>query len=652
MQNKFGLKDFVLLILVLAVGVSVWLAMFQRDREWEQVQEVKAKLTDVERMLGRTQQAVEAGVAGQVASLREDVQQIRATLAAGVVARAADGAAAPGPSVPSVGGRSWTREGVPVQSQEPWTFATDPRGSEHFETGGEFTEIFEAQPAKLVPYVQTDVYGRRVLDLVSETLGVYDPKTLKLRGLLADAWQYDPNGLWLRVHINPRARFSDGEPVTAEDVRWTFHDFVMNPQIEAERSRSIIADVIDRVEVIEERTVEFAFKDAFFSNLDSALTLFILPKHYYSRFSPSEINQATGMLMGSGPYKLEDLGWAPPAAVVLVRNEQYWGSPSPLERVRFKAIDNELARLTEYKNDEADMITPSAPQFVTQNSDPHWVENNRNLNWINMRSGRSAIIWNCGPRSGTLTPFHDKRVRQAMTMLLDRERMIRDVWQGIGAVAKSFANPGTIGYDPAHEAWPYDPTRALTLLKEAGWEDRNGDRQLEDARGNPFVFEFTYFGTGEIAERIAAFVKDSYAAAGIRVTLRQMDWSVGDPVRNQRDFDAMTMGWGANAPESDPKQIFHSDSIKDQGDNFAQWSNPAADAAIDAARKELDQEKRAELWREFERILHEDQPYTWVRVQPYVRFVKPDVGNVNTYPKGLEIWEFFKSPVALPTAGL
>ena len=136
-----------------------------------------------------------------------------------------------------------------------------------------------------------------------------------------------------------------------------------------------------------------------------------------------------------------------------------------------------------------------------------------------MRSGKSALIWNCGPRGGQggggkLTPFHDKRVRQAMTMLLDREKMVRDVWKGIGPVAKGYANPGTLGDDPNMKPLPFDPVRAKALLKEAGWEDRNGDRILEDAEGHEFTFEFTSFGAGETSERIALFVQDSYAAAG------------------------------------------------------------------------------------------------------------------------------------------
>jgi ABC-type transport system substrate-binding protein len=629
MQNRFGLKDFVIILGLVVLVVSVWLSMAQDDRRWNETQRVEDKLADLERQLSR----IEAGLEGGVR-------------VAGPAAGSVDGS---GPERDT----GWARPGEPIAFQEPWDYATDPRGAAGFTIGGVFTECFESQPAKLTPFIQTDVYGRRVLDLVSETLGAYDPETLELRGLLADAWQVDPAGRWLRVHINPRARFSDGEPVTAEDVRWTFHDFVMNMEIEAERSRSIIGDVIARVEVIDEKTVEFTFHDAFFSNMDSALVMNILPRHIFERLTPAQINQGTGLLFGSGPFKLKtfdvDRQWAPPDTVVLVRNEQYWGPKPPLEEVRFMAINDEQSRLIAYKSDEATMITPSAPQFVSAMEDAGWVAGNHNLDWINMRSGRSGIIWNCGPRQGKLTPFHDRRVRVAMTHLLDREKMIRDLWQGVGQVCSGFFNPGTLGFEPGREPWPYDPAEGRRLLAEAGWTDTDNDRVLEDAEGNEFVFELTYFGGGEIAERIALFIKDACAAAGIRCTLRQMDWSVGDPVRNQRDFDAMLMGWGANAPESDPKQIFHSDAIKDQGDNFAQWSNADADRSIDLARKELDPVKRSALWWEFERAMHQDQPYTWVRVTPWLRFVKQDVGNVHTYPRGLEPWEFFRGGASAPT---
>ncbi|MGE3108191.1 MAG: ABC transporter substrate-binding protein [Phycisphaerales bacterium] len=694
MQNRFGLKDFVLLVLILGVGVSVWLAMFQRGREWDRLQDLNSKISAQEAALGRLERAqsdqrqlsaddrraikeqLDQLTAGRQElvqimaglSTKLDAVQSGATDAAETQRRLDDmlarinavSASAPAASSAAGGARdsSWARPGVEIQWQPDWDFATDPRSLPGFREGGEFTETFEAQPAKITPVLNTDVYGRRIIDLVVQSLGAYDPKTLKLRGVLADAWQVDPDGLWLRAHIRPDAKFSDGIKVTSEDVRWSFHDFIMNPQIEAERDRSYLRDSIKKVEVIDELTVEFTFFEPLFLNADNALGLFVMPAHFYSTFSPAELNKATGLLMGSGPYKLERLTpgneWSPPAPVVLVRNEFFWGRRSPIATMRFKAIDNELARLTDYSNGGSDMVTPSAPQFVSKRDDKDWRKTTRNLDWVNMRSGRSGIIWNCGGRGGPTgkpTPFADKRVRQAMTLLLDREKMVRDIWKNVGVVAKGFNNPGTPGSDPDLKPWPYDPARAKALLKDAGWEDRDNDRILENRDGQPFVFELTTFGGGEIAERIGVFVKDACAAAGIRVNIRAMDWSVGEPVRQQRDFDAMMMGWGANAPESDPKQIFHSDSINNQGDNFGQWNCPESDALIERARRELDPAKRAELWRAWERVMHDEQPYTWVRVQPWVRFVKADVGNVNMYPKGLELWEFFRGGAAAANAG-
>lgn len=683
MQNRFGIKDFVLVVLVVLVGLSVWLTMFQREREWRRLTLIEEKLAGQEGALGRMERGIGAGQASadeframrerldQLAANKQETVEIMAAISAKLDAMqagsasdaevqkrldemmaqiaASRGSAAGGGNSGGPRDESWARPGVPVQWQEPWDFVSDPRTVAGMKDGGEFTETFEAQPAKIVPVLNTDVYGRRIVDLVMQSLGAYDPKTLKMRGQLASAWQMDPEGMWLRARIRPDAKFSDGVKVTAEDIRWSFHDFIMNEQIEAERDRSFLRDSIKKVEVIDETTVEFTFVEPLFANAQNALGIFVMPKHFYSRFTPAELNSATGLIMGTGPYKLERLDptnqWSPPSPVVLVRNEYYWGPRSPIDRLRFKAIDNELARLTDYTNGGADMITPSAPQYVSKRDEPGWAKQNQSPQWVNMKSGRAGIIWNCGNRGGPTgkpTPFGDKRVRQAMTMLLDREKMVRDIWKGVGVVAKGFNNPGTPGDDPNVKPWPYDVARAKALLKEAGWEDRNGDRVLENKDGQDFVFEVTTFGGGEIAEKTGLFVKDACAAVGIRVTIRNMDWSVGEPVRQQRDFDAMMMGWGANAPESDPKQIFHSDSIKNQGDNFAQWSSPEADSIMEQARRELDPEKRATLWRAWEAVMHDEQPYTWIRVQPWVRFIKADVGNVNLYAKGLEVWEFFR----------
>ncbi len=647
MQNRFGLKDFVLFMLIIGLGVVLVLQMIQHDRSWGRMQDVLSKVASLESQLNRVEEKLDKGVVAAPAAASSGAPAAAsggASTGGGVSAAVSTPSAAVSSSSRD---ESWARAGTPVQWQPEPVYFTDPSVAKGYKGGGDVTEIFEAQTKVVTPLISTDVYSRRIQETVLESLGVLNPQTLKVQGALAEAWQIDPNGLWLRARLRPNVRFSDGQPVTAEDIRWSFHDYAMNEQIEAERTRSILRDSIDQVKVIDVRTVEFTFKERLFTNVDNALSLFVLPKHFYSKFSPAQLNQSTGLLMGSGPFKMRDLSadkqWSPPAIIALERNEQYWGPKAPLAAMKYQAINEEIARLNAFAGGDGDIITPSAAQFMAKKDEEAWQKRANFLNWVNMRSGYSFIAWNCDKRNGKPTPFGDKRVRQAMTMLLDREKMIRDIWKGIGVVAKGQMPLASPGSNPDVKPWPYDVKRALALLKEVGWDDRNGDGVLEDALGNEFQFEYSYAGGSEIGERIARFVKDAYGAAGIKVTLRSADWSVYQEFMKKRDFDAITLGWGANAPESDPKQIFHSASIKNQGDNFAQWNSPVADQLIDDGRKEMDTDKRMAIWRKLEAHLAEEQPYTFIRVPPWLRFVNLEVGNVKTYPAGMQYSEFFRA---------
>ena len=622
MRNGFGFKDLVMLVLLLAVALSVWLSMVQRDRQWELLQKVDGRIADLEKRIQQIRVAPAAAATTTAAAPRDD---------------------------------AWARPGVKIERWNAPAAASDPAKLPGYGAGGEFTELFEAQPAKLTPYIASDVYQTRVMDRVCEGLGTFDPTTLKMVGRLADGWQIDPDGLWIRAHINPLAHFSDGQPVTAEDVRWTYLDFINNPLIEAERTRST-QDNLKDVKVIDDHTVEFVFKEPLFTNILIAFGDPILPKHYYAKFEPSQVNQATGMLMGSGQFRLEKLPkgpddlasqWTPGQDVVLVRNEQYWAAPAPLAGMRFRTIKDDLGRLVAYRNGEGSMMLPTSPQFnKLMKDEPQFEKSSYMLKWTNMRCGYSFIAWQCGPRNGKATPFADKRVRKAMTMLLDRERMIRDIWDGIGIVSKGPMNPESPASDPSVAPLPFDPEKAKALLAEAGWKDRDGDGILENEKGDKFTFEYTYATGGEIGERIARFTKDSYGKAGIVMTTRPVDWSRYQELLKLRDFDAITMGWGANAPESDPRQIWHSESIKEGGDNFTQWNSPTCDALIEKGRRTMNEADRMLVWRQFEACVAEDQPYTFVRVAPWLRLVKRDFGNVNTYKTGLEPQEFFKVSAA------
>jgi peptide/nickel transport system substrate-binding protein len=685
MQNRFGFKDGLFFVLLILIGVLIVVGMYGNDRVFSKLQAVDNKIGELEGAMASAQH--QGAASTDVEALRAELNSIREAIASRPITVHVTGVAASGaattPAVieetptttsgppPVVTDQptattenasrkdDWARPGYEIAWQKPWAFSTNPKDVPGFETGGEFTEIIGAQPPRITPYLSGDVYGRRVLDQVMEPLAGYDPETLETRGILADAWQLDPDGLWLRVHVNPSARFSDGMPVTSEDVRWTVEDFIKNERIEAERSRSTL-DMIEKVDVIDGHTVEFVFNKSVFTNLDYTLGIYVLPKHFYASLEESAINQSTGLLMGSGPFRLETINpddqWSPGEDIKIVRNARYWGAESaPLDSMRFKVIKEATAALVGYRNGDGDMMTPSSTQYDELRSNTNFLADNAIYKWVNMRSGYSFIGWQCGRRGaspdGKWTPFHDKRVRRAMTMTLNREDMIRDIWAGVGVVSTGPNSPSSPSSDPDITPWPYDLDGARALLKEAGWEDADGDGILEYqkddeffAKGTPFKFEFTITNSGETSERIISYLVSQCGEVGIVCVPRVVDWSFYADMLKRRDFDSMIMAWSASSPESDPRQIWHQSSIQDQGDNFIQWDNTEASDLIDKGRTTMDREERMMVWHDFHAAVHEDQPYTFLRVSPWIRMIKRDVGNVQTYPAGLSPGEFFRLP--------
>ncbi len=672
MQSKFGLKDFVLFVLVGLVGLSVWFSLIQQDRVFNRVRTVEAAVGGVESQVTSLERQLRRGGVASGESQQERHQPVVVNVFTG------PGGAQVGEQHSGVGvtpwqqpqqqagqqpqqqtgqqptatasrDGSWAREGVKIQWQERDDFVNDPADHEAFRMGGELGEIYTTRWAKVMPFVAQDVYSRYITDHIFDVLARVDPETLDNRGVLAEAWQYDPDGMWLRVKLWEDARFSDGVPVTAADVEFTWNEIIKNPQIEADRVRSI-TDGITSIRALSEHVVEFEFREALYSNEGAALAQYVLPKHFYERFTPSQFNQATSLLLGSGAFRLEvvdpDNQWRPGSDFVLVRNEAYWGPAlPPVARLRFKSINDPTAALVAYTNEEAHILRATSEQFVSHRDREDWKARHHSLEWLNMRSGYAFIAWQCGKRRGErLTPFHDQRVRLAMTHMLDRERMIQDIRAGIGEVATGPQTNASPVRNPDIEPWPYDLDRARQLLAEAGWTRRPGQTLLTNEAGDQFVFELAYPSGSEAYERLVNYVRNQGARLGIRVEPRPFEWSIVTQILNNRDFDAISFAWSASGPESDQRQIYHSASIEDQGDNFIQWANEEADYFIDKARRTLDFDERMKVWHEFHRVVHEEQPYTFLFSPPWTYFVNKKFKNVHTYPSGFEVREFFFSP--------
>ena len=354
MPERFGLKDLLVLAGVAVLGVIVLLKMWQDDRAWDKLLSLQAEL--------QTQREMIAAIADARA-----VQQP--------------------PAIAETDSGVWV-PGIEINRLAPRLHPSDPRSIPGYKPGGTLTEAIGADPARFTPYLYDSSYGQRIVDLVCEPLVVRDFASLEDRAALATAYQIDPDGMWCRVRLDPGARFSDGSPVTSEDVRWTFHEFVMNPALGAERWRDALG-VIERVLVLDEKTVEFRFASPDFRNLEAALRMLsVLPKHVYAPLAPDSITSSPGLLVGSGPFRLRTNAWAPGSPVELVRNEFYNRPDAPVfDRLRFVTITDKNARLQAIRNAEVDIARPTAEQLGAWSRDPDLAENHHLLAWENAYSG-------------------------------------------------------------------------------------------------------------------------------------------------------------------------------------------------------------------------------------------------------------------------
>jgi peptide/nickel transport system substrate-binding protein len=603
MENRFGVKDFILFLLLAVLIVCVVLAMKQYDRQWQVLDAIQKQTTEQTR----------------------ELSQIRRTLQSGIVARPAG-----------------TQPTTSI-SVEPFPRVKEAQQNPDYALGDWLVDNFPVAVRKLTPLLGADVYQTIVEGRVLEWLLYIDPDTLEFIPLLAESYDVSKDGLTIKFKLRQGVTFSDGHPFSADDVVFTF-DWIMNPKVAAPRTRSTMSN-ISSCEKLNDYEVAFHFKAPYFNSLELAGGFGIMPKHFYGKYPPEKFNEQLGMLMGTGPYKLRDPeSWRPGQKIELIRNERYWGEPGPFNRIVYNEVAEEVAALTMFRNGELDRYGAQPDEYVALLKDEKITSRANHFEVTSPLGGYSYIAWN-QQRNGKPTVFADKRVRQAMTMLNDRARICKEVYLGYATVATGPFEPGTPQADPNIKAWPYDPVAAKKSLADAGVADRNGDGVLDGPDGTPFKFKLTYPASNKLYDRAVYLMKDMYAGAGIVMEPDPIDFAILQTRLENKDFDAISLGWGGGNVEGDITQMFHSSQIADKGDNFMSYRSEELDKAIDAAKTTVDRATRMPLWQKCHRILHEDQPYTFLANSKGLSFYDKRIKNIKPSKLGLNYVQLYCMPI-------
>ena len=540
-------------------------------------------------------------------------------------------------------------------------------------TGDWLVSHILSDPEQLNPLTSNDAGAARILGSIFENLLDHEPQTLELRPQLAAARpQISEDKLTYTFSIRRDAHFQDGKQLTGEDVLFSFKA-IKNPWVNAPFLRVYFQSLV-QVELVDDYTLRLVAREPYFLNETVLGQVSVLPRHYYDpeglmeTLSVSELaamrpgdtateaspqgTQAQKFAeqfntnfsrnpMGSGPYKFHS--WKTGQEVVLQRDPHYWGigkagiDQAFIDQRTLRVFNNTDAALVALKAGALDTMALLPIQHLKQTSGARFDKQFAKYQFFT--PSYSYIGWN-----NAHPIFSDMRVRQAMTYLTNRQQMVKTILFELGEVVSGPLYLFRPEYDKTLVPYPYDPQKALQLLGEAGWKDTDGDGILDkmiDGQKVPFRFEIKFNSGNDIRKSVALTLQDELKKHGIDASVRQLDWTVYlDDVRNHK-FDAMILGWGMPAIEPDEYQVWHSSQAENKGSNHISYKNARADALLEEYRRTFDAQKRIELYREFQQILHQEQPYTFLFIQKAILAVDRRFQNVTLYPGGprpLEWW--------------
>ncbi len=414
----------------------------------------------------------------------------------------------------------------------------------------------------------------------------------KVSPRLADKWEVSPDGLNYTFYLHPGVKFTSGNPVTAEDVRfsWTrLKNLKGNP--------SFYADVITNVQVLNDTTVKVTLTDpspAFLSIVAAPAMSIVDSKVVKSKngtdaADADKTDKAKDWLdqnsAGSGPFI--QTSWKPKSEIVLEANPNYWRGKPKLGKVIIKHVADPTTVLQMLQRGDADLASSIDPDLVEQaKADPKLnvvIGQTLDQNYLAMTSSAALS-----------KPLSDKRVRQAIALSVDYDGLIKAILRGYGSRAPSIIPLGILGVDPKMTQGR-DLNKAKALLKEAGYEQG-------------FTIELAY-GANPTRETIAAKIKNDLKEVGITVNLKPMEQSVYlSDMRAQK----LAFAFGGWTPDYlDPTMWTDYFSYSDRGiAKRMLYKNPEAEKYAKIVGTELDPAKREQAIKDLQKVLMDDMPFT------------------------------------------
>jgi peptide/nickel transport system substrate-binding protein len=477
------------------------------------------------------------------------------------------------------------------------------------ETGGTLVISTTADPGTLFPPLVLSTQGKQITEQIYDYLADVGPEMdtrdeTKFRLALAHRWRWSSDSLSLAFHINPLARWHDGEDVTSRDVQFTF-TLNKNPALGG-RLVSELAN-IDSVTTPDSHTAVFWFHERLPRRfLDAAAQMLVLPAHQLEKIAVDSLRQLAPPPIGTGRFRLRN--WNKGSSVEIVADTANYRGRAKLDRVIWSVSPEFTTAVTRLFSGDADLFDALRAENLPD------LARHRNLRVITLPGMDYAFLrFNLRDPANNARPhplFGNRDLRRAITMSLNRATLVRSVLDTfalvpVGPIVRAYSST-----DPRRSQLPFDSARARQLFDSLGWV-RRGTNGMRAKNGKDLAFTLIIPTSSMNRIRMGPLIQEQLRRMGIRVDVEQLEASTEVARESQGKFDAALGGWVMATSPDGMKAAWTTSGVGKNGVNYGSYSNPRFDALLDSALSAPPAEAR-ERFTTALAVINDDAPAVWL----------------------------------------
>lgn len=461
----------------------------------------------------------------------------------------------------------------------------------------------------LDPHAQTTTLISNIMEFMTEPLFFYNEKG-ELIHYLAESYSVSPDGLKVTVTLKKGIKFQDGYPLNATAVKLTF-DRLLNPKVKVP-SRYLL-DALNSTDIVDTYTVRFNLKYPYAPFIRTLTTWYIISPSAYQKLGEENLGK-TPIDIGTGPLRFKE--WVKGDHITLSRFDGYWGGPVKFEEVVFKIVPEAQTREAMLLSGEVDIVYQPPPADLPKLNNTPGVK-------LAINPSTRVMTVNINTQRG---PLKDVRVRQALNYAVDKEALIKNVLFNLATLADSPVYPAFFGYSP-QKVYEYNPEKAKQLLAEAGYP--NGFKVTLMVPTGRYIFD------RQVGEALQSYL----SKVGVTVELYTPDWptfvqSLIGQNYTSTPWELCYVGYGMTTPDADAVlySVFHSSQWAPGKFNTMFYKNEEVDKLLDDARREVDENKRLQMYAQAQNIIWNECPWIFLYFQNFVLAHSDKVHGLIVYP--------------------